>query len=50
MTGSEDVKRVANTYIIDFLNARIQALESRVEYLEAELQVNREITFNKYKL
>lgn len=36
MTGSEDVKRVANANVVDFLNARIQALESRVEYLEIQ--------------
>jgi chaperonin cofactor prefoldin len=38
MTGSEDIKRVVNTDIVDFLNARIEALESRVEYLEIQNQ------------
>tara|TARA_X000001382_G_scaffold130904_1_gene127730 strand:+ start:1257 stop:1412 length:156 start_codon:yes stop_codon:yes gene_type:complete len=39
MTHSEDVKRVANNGTIDFLNARVKALESRVEFLEAQLDV-----------
>lgn len=47
MTGSEDVKRVANTEIIDFLNARIKALESRVEYLEIQNQwIKQEFNIN----
>ena len=34
MTHYQDVKRVGSTETIDFLNARIQALEKRVKYLE----------------
>ena len=39
MTHYEDVKRVASNETIDFLNARIDALEKRVEYLEAIIEV-----------
>lgn len=39
MTYSEDVKRVMSPQIVDFLNARIEALEKRVQYLEAILEV-----------
>ena len=39
MTHYEDVKRVASNETIDFLNARIEALENRVQYLEAILEV-----------
>lgn len=35
MTYSEDVNKAASTDTIDFLNARIKALEKRVEFLEA---------------
>lgn len=39
MTHYEDVKRAATPTTVDFLNARIEALESRVQYLEAILEV-----------
>lgn len=39
MTYSEDVKRASSTDTIDFLNARVEALEKRVEFLEAQLEV-----------
>jgi hypothetical protein len=39
MTHYEDVKRAATLTTIDYLNARIEALENRVEYLEAILEV-----------
>ena len=39
MTHSEDVKRAATPTIIDYLNARIEALEGRVQYLEAIIEV-----------
>lgn len=39
MTHYEDVKRVVSNQTIDYLNARIQALEKRVEYLEAIIEV-----------
>lgn len=39
MTHYEDVKRAATPTTVDYLNARIEALESRVEYLEAILEV-----------
>lgn len=40
MTYKEDVIRAISIDTIDFLNARIKALESRVEFLEAELEIN----------
>ena len=39
MTHSEDIKRVSTPEIIDFLNARVEALEKRVRLLEAKLEV-----------
>ena len=39
MTHYEDVKRAATTTTIDYLNARIEALEGRVQYLEAIIEV-----------
>jgi len=39
MTHYEDVKRAATPTTIDYLNARIEALEGRVQYLEAILEV-----------
>ena len=39
MTHYEDVKRAATPSMIDYLNARVEALESRIEYLEAILEV-----------
>jgi len=39
MTHTEDVKRVASNETIDFLNARIKALENRVQFLEASLEI-----------
>lgn len=40
MTHYEDVKRAATPTTIDYLNARIYALENRVQYLEAILEVD----------
>jgi hypothetical protein len=45
MTHLEDIKRLASNDTIDYLNARIEALENRVEYLEAIIEV--EILNNK---
>ena len=44
MTGSEDVYRVVNTpttseHTSEYLRARIKALEQRVKYLEAVIEV-----------
>jgi len=39
MTHYEDVKRVASNETIDFLNARIEALERRVKYLEQIIEI-----------
>jgi len=39
MTHSEDVRRVSSPSQVDFLNARIEALENRVQFLEAILEV-----------
>lgn len=40
MTYSEDVNRAASADTIDFLNARITALEKRIEFLEAQNEIN----------
>lgn len=39
MTHYEDVKRAATPSTIDYLNARIKALENRVQFLEAIIEV-----------
>lgn len=44
MTGSEDIYRVVNTKNVteqrlEYLNARISALQSRVAYLESIIEV-----------
>jgi tetrahydromethanopterin S-methyltransferase subunit G len=40
MTYSEDVKRSSSPDTIDYLNARIDALQKRVEFLEAQIEIN----------
>ena len=47
MTYKEDVKRATSLDTIDFLNARVDALQRRVEFLEAQLEVSKQINFNK---
>ena len=42
MTYIEDILRVKNTpteELVDYLNARIKALEDRVEFLEGQVEV-----------
>ena len=39
MTYKEDVKRASSTDTIDYLNARVEALEKRVEFLEAQIEI-----------
>ena len=39
MTYSEDVKRSSSLDTIDYLNARIDALQKRVEFLEAQIEI-----------
>ena len=39
MTHYQDVKRARSTETIDFLNARIEALEKRVKYLEQIIEI-----------
>lgn len=39
MTHYEDIKRVASNQTIDYLNARIEAMSKRIEYLEAVIEV-----------
>ncbi|MBC8399694.1 MAG: hypothetical protein H8E16_21755 [Flavobacteriales bacterium] len=40
MTYSEDVKRASSTETVDFLNARIEALQRRVKFLEKQIEIN----------
>lgn len=47
MTYKEDVKRASSPDTIDYLNARVDALQRRVEFLEAQLEVSKQINFNK---
>jgi len=47
MTYKEDVKRATSLDTIDYLNARVDALQRRVEFLEAQLEVSKQINFNK---
>jgi len=39
MTHSEDIFRVSTNDTVDFLNARIKAMEKRIQYLEAIIEV-----------
>ena len=39
MTHSEDIIRVSTNDTVDFLNARIKAMEKRIKYLEAVIEV-----------
>ncbi len=39
MTYSEDVKRSSSPDTIDYLNARVEALEKRVQFLEAQIEI-----------
>ena len=39
MTYIEDVKRASSSDTIDFLNARVDALQKRVEFLEAQIEI-----------
>lgn len=47
MTYKEDVKRASSPDTIDYLNARVDALQKRVEFLEAQLEISKHINFNK---
>ncbi len=40
MTYSEDVKRTSSPDTIDYLNARVIALENKVRELETEIRIN----------
>ena len=40
MTYSEDVKRASSNETVDFLNARIEALQRRVKFLEKQIEIN----------
>jgi hypothetical protein len=40
MTYSEDINRIASNDTIDFLNMRINALEKRIDFLEAQIEIN----------
>ena len=39
MTYSEDINRIASNDTIDFLNMRIIALENRIQFLEAQIEI-----------
>lgn len=39
MTHSEDIIRVSTDDTVDYLNARIEAMTKRIEYLEAIIEV-----------
>ena len=39
MTHTEDIRRVKGNDYQDYLHYRIEALENRVEFLEAQLEI-----------
>ena len=43
MTHTEDIKRVKGNDYENYLHYRIEALENRVEFLEAQLQVAKQM-------
>ena len=47
MTHIEDIKRVSimNEDLEQFLHNRIEALENRVAFLEAQLEISKQINF-----
>lgn len=47
MTYSEDVNRAASVDTIDFLNARIDALQKRVEFLENFINIKEKDKWTK---
>lgn len=55
MTHTEDVERTTQQDLIEFKNARIKALEERVttlenkvEFLKAQVDIAKQVTFNKF--
>jgi hypothetical protein len=49
MTYTEDVERTIGEDLNSYKDARIYALENRVEFLEAQLQVAKQYAFNHLK-
>lgn len=49
MTHFEDIKRVSimNEDFENYLHNRIEALENRVAFLEAQLEVSKQLNFNQ---
>ncbi len=49
MTHIEDIKRVSimNEDFENYLHNRIEALENRVAFLEAQLEVSKQLNFNQ---
>jgi len=49
MTHIEDIKRVTimTEDYQDYLHNRIEALENRVAFLEAQLEVSKQVNFNR---
>jgi len=49
MTHIEDIKRVSimNEDFENYLHSRIEALENRVAFLEAQLEVSKQLNFNQ---
>lgn len=55
MTHTEDVERTTQQDLIEFKNARIKALEervtkleSKVDFLKAQVEVAKQVTFNRF--
>ena len=47
MTYSEDVKRTSSPDTVDYLNARIDALQKRVEFLENFINIKEKDKWTK---
>lgn len=43
MTHTEDIRRIKGNDYQDYLHHRIEALENRVEFLEAQLEIAKQL-------
>ena len=47
MTHTEDIRRIMTEDYQDYLYNRIEALEKRVEFLEAQLEISKQVNLKQ---
>lgn len=47
MTHKEDIKRIMTEDYQDYLYNRIEALEKRVEFLEAQIEISKQVNLKQ---